>query len=111
MDPSTIYRKVLVFISTDGAGSTEPGDPYLSRLPDIYYNVSVIPIVCPHFIGRYLNACNEIDNHNRMWHYDLATEKYWVKQSVYFRLVTTVALGMGITYGKIIFYHGIPEGI
>ena len=29
-------REVLGFITTEGAGSTEPGDPYLSRLPDIF---------------------------------------------------------------------------
>ena len=38
-------RKVLGFIATGGAGSTEPGDPYLSRFPDIYSNVSVRPVV------------------------------------------------------------------
>ena len=27
------YRNVLGFIATEGAGSTEPGDPYLSRFP------------------------------------------------------------------------------
>ena len=51
-------RKVLVFIATEGAGSTEPGDPYLSRFPDIYSNVYVRPVVLPHFLGRYFNACN-----------------------------------------------------
>ena len=50
------YRKVLGFISTKGFGSTESGDPYLSRFPDIYYNVSVFPVVCPHLIGMYFNA-------------------------------------------------------
>ena len=35
------YRKVLGFISTEGAGSNEPGDTYLSRFPGIYSNVSV----------------------------------------------------------------------
>ena len=34
-------RKVIGFIATEGTGFTEPGDPYLSRLPDIYSNVSV----------------------------------------------------------------------
>ena len=53
-------RKVLGFIATEGVGSTEPGDPYLSRFPDIYSNVSVSPVVCPHFLGRYFNACNAI---------------------------------------------------
>ena len=32
---------VLGFISTEGYGSTEPGDPYLSYFPDIYSNVSI----------------------------------------------------------------------
>ena len=35
-------RKVLGFIATEGDGSTEPGDPYLSSFPDIYSNFSVI---------------------------------------------------------------------
>ena len=35
-----------------------------------------------------------------MRHYDIALEEYWVTQSGYFRLATTVALGMGITDGK-----------
>ena len=46
------YRKVLGFISNEGGGSTEPGYPYLSRLPDIYSNVSVRPVFCTHLIVR-----------------------------------------------------------
>ena len=34
-------RKVLGFIATEGAGSTEPGDPYLPRFPEKYSNVSI----------------------------------------------------------------------
>ena len=71
-------RMVLGFILTEGSGSTEPGDPYLSRFPDIYSDVSVCPIVIPHLLGRYFNACNAIDNHNRIRHYDIALDKYWV---------------------------------
>ena len=40
----------------------------------------------------------------------LAVEKYWVTQSVHFRLVTKVAFGLGIADGKILFCHGISEG-
>ena len=98
-------RKVLGFIATEGAGNTEPGDPYLSRFPDIYSNVYVRPVVRPHLIGRYFNACNAIDNHNRRWQSDLSLDKYWVTKSVYFRLTTTVALGMGITDGKLLYCH------
>ena len=59
-------RKFLGFIATEGAGSTESGDPYLSRFPDMYYNVSIRPIDCTNLIGIYLNACNGIDSQNRM---------------------------------------------
>ena len=37
------YRKVLGFISAEGDGSTEPGDPYLSCFLDIFSNVYVCP--------------------------------------------------------------------
>ena len=87
----------------------EPGDPHLYHFPEIYSIVSVSPVVRPHFLGKYLNACNEIDNHNRMWQSDI--EKYWVTQSGYFRLTTTVELGMGITDGNLIFCHGISEEV
>ena len=49
------YRELLGFISTEGYGSTEPGDSFLSRFPHIYSNVSVRPIVYTHLIGGYLN--------------------------------------------------------
>ena len=40
---------------------------------------------------------------------DLVLDKYWVTQSGYFRLATTVALGVSITDEKFIFCHGISE--
>ena len=103
------YQKVLGFIDTEGYGSNEPGVPYLSRYPDNDYNVSIHPFLCPHVIGSYFSACNAIENHNSMWQYDIAIEKYWVNQNGYFRLETTVSLGLGILDGKISLYHGISE--
>ena len=41
---------------------------------------------------------------------DLSLEKYWVTQSGYFILATTVALGMGNTDGKLLYCHGVAEG-
>ena len=104
------YRKVLIFIATGGSVSTEPGDPYLYHFSGIYSNVYVCPVVHHHLLGRYLNACNAIYNHNRMRQYELAIDKYWVTQSGYFGLSTTVALGMGIADGKLLLCHGISEG-
>ena len=69
------YRKVLGFIATEWDESIEPGDTYLYNFPDIYSNVSVHPIVCNHFLGRYFNTCNKIYNNNRMQQSDLALEK------------------------------------
>ena len=63
-----------------------------------------------HFLGRCFNACNTIDNQNTMRKSYLALEKYWVTQSDYFRLATTVEMVMGITYGKILLCHGISGG-
>ena len=93
-------RKFLGFIATKGAGSTESGDPYLYCFPEMYYNVYICPIDCTNLIGRYFNACNSIDNKNRMQQSDTELDKYWVTQSGYFRLSTTVALCMGIADGS-----------
>ena len=40
---------------------------------------------------------------------DLSLDKYWVTQSGYFRLETTVALGMVITDGNLLYWHGVSE--
>ena len=45
-----------------------------------------------------------------MLQYDLALDKYWVSQSGYFRLATKVALGRGITDGRLLYCHGVAEG-
>ena len=47
------------------------------------------------------------DQHSKMRQYGLALEKYWVMQSGYFRIGTTVALSVGITYAKILLCRGI----
>ena len=41
---------------------------------------------------------------------DLTLEKYWVTQSGYFSLATTVSLCMGVTDGKLVYCHGVAEG-
>ena len=60
-------------------------------------------------IGRYFNACNEIENQKRIWNSYLELEKLWVTKSGYFRLVTDVELGMRITYAKLLLCLGISE--
>ena len=41
---------------------------------------------------------------------DIALDKYWVTQIGYFRLASTVVLGMGIKDGKLLYCHGVAEG-
>ena len=70
--------KFLGFIATEGSVSTEPVDTCLSCLTEIYSNVSVCPVVHTHLLGSYFNACNVIENKNRMQKYDIPLEKYWI---------------------------------
>ena len=72
-------------------------------------NVYIYPVVSPHLLGRYFNACSSIENYNMMRKSDLVLDKCWVTQSVYFILETTVALGMGITDGKLLLCNNVPE--
>ena len=41
---------------------------------------------------------------------DISLDKYWVTQSGYFRLSTTVTFGMDVTDGKLLYCHGVAEG-
>ena len=41
---------------------------------------------------------------------DLVLVKFWVTHIEYFKLATTVALIIGITYGNLLLYHEISEG-
>ena len=91
----------------EGGIITVPGVPYLYHYPDNYSNVSIHPILCPQFIGRYFSAYNTIDNHNSMRQPDLVLDKYGMIQSGYFRLSTTLAFGVRITYMKLLFYCGV----
>ena len=60
------YHKVLRFIHTKGARSTDPDDTYLSRFPEDYSNVYIQRFFCPCMLVSYLNACNTIYNYENM---------------------------------------------
>ena len=81
-----------------GGFITDTGDLYLILFPDTYYNDFIWPVVITNIIFKHLNPCNAMDQNNKIQKYEVALKKYWVTQSVYFRLATTVELGMGIIY-------------
>ena len=101
------YQKVLVFIATEGTGSTETGVPYLSCFPDNSSNVSILSVLHPHVIVSYFSDYNAIDNHNSTHQSEIAIGKYWLTHSGYFILANTMSSGMGIAYGKLLLCHGI----
>ena len=88
-------KKVLVFLTTRGAGATLDGDPYEARFPDRYGNVCTRDIARPEVISTYFKYCNVVDLHNQARQCDLALEKKWVTQDGYFRLYTTM-IGMNV---------------
>ena len=59
----------------------------------------------------YFRVYNSTEKYNRIQKSEISLYKYWVKHSGYFRLVPTVVLGMGITYGKLPLCCGISDKI
>ena len=51
-------RKVLYFIVTDNAGSTQAGLPYLSKYPGQFSNLSIRPVSCPLVVYKFFGAVN-----------------------------------------------------
>ena len=71
-------QKALGFISTKGMEVLIQVIPIYPVFLKFNSNVYILPAVCTHILSRYLNACNAIDNHNRIRQYDIAIDIYWV---------------------------------
>ena len=52
-----------------------------------------------------------MDNHNSIHQSGKELEKYWVTQGGYFRLATTLLMGMGIADGNILLCNDISKKI
>jgi hypothetical protein len=89
--------KVLMFIMTEGAGHTEPGEPgepYIAKWVDDNSNQMQRRINRPDVLSFYFNHSNIVDVHNQQHQKELRLEKCWVTQDGYFRIITTL---IGIT--------------
>ena len=53
-------RKVLSFIVTENAGSTNTDIPYLSKYPDQFTNVAIRPVARPLVMSIFVSAVNEV---------------------------------------------------
>ena len=98
------YWGVLGFIATEGDGSTDTGDTYLSCFLENYSNVSYLPVVRPRVLVRYSNAFKLVYNHKRISQCDPDLDKYWATCSDYSRRTDTVVLDMVITYANLSCY-------
>ena len=78
-------------------GITTLGITYLSKYPDQFSNVSILPVSCPLIMYKCFGSVNEVDTHNNSCQSDIALEKFWVTQCGWLRLFNTVAMGMTVT--------------
>ena len=58
-------RKVLYFIVTYNAGSTQAGLAYLSKYPDQFSNVAIRPVARPLVMHKCLGCVNEVNSHSK----------------------------------------------
>ena len=82
---------IIVFIATEGAGSTDPGDPYLYNLPEIFSKLYISPADHPNIIRRYFNSCNvklQWDNKN--------TGQFMTSSTNYFQLILVAHLWISL---------------
>ncbi len=86
-------KKVLTFVLSKGAGLTLEGVPYEARFPDIFGNVCIYHVSRPQVVSNHFKYCNMVDLHNQVRQFNLALEKKWVTQNVYFRLYYNVRNG------------------
>lgn len=98
-------RKVLLFVSTKTAGSTELGEPYIAKFNDKSGNVCQRPVDRLDLISKYFGDSNVIDSHNQTRQGTLKLEKRWVTQDCWFRLNTSL-IGMTTTDCWLAYKHG-----
>ena len=82
-------KKVLCFVTTVGAGSTEKGRPYKMKYNDNFGNVCYRDVPRPVVVSRLFENSNCVDVNNQMRQHNLALEECWVTTDGWFRLFTT----------------------
>ena len=81
---------------TEDAGSTTAGECYEMKFADTHGNVHIRYVDRPEVISHFFTKSNCVDKHNQARQYELALEKRWKTDDVYFRLSTTMA-GFSVT--------------
>ena len=83
-------QKVLVFLASEGCGSTLPGAPYEARWIDCHEMFTHILSLVLSLSLLFFEHNNRVDVHNQACQADLALEKMWITFDPYFCLNTTL---------------------
>ena len=86
-------KKTQFHLVTEGAGSTLPGRPYVSKFHDELGNVLTREVARPAAVSRYFSKFNKVDVHDHRRQHELGLERKWVgkdEKAGKFRLWTTV---------------------
>ena len=98
-------KTTTIFIFTENAGTTEPGDPYVVKYMDEKGARQTRHVSRPHIISAYFDIANKVDIHNQYRQGDLSLEEYWETKDPYFRILTTF-IGFTVTDAFLAFkYH------
>ena len=101
-------KKVLSFISAEGAGHTGTGTPDEVKWLDDNGRMASRRIARPHMLSEYFKESNQIDKHNHVRQSQLAIEKHVITTCGYFRLWCTY-LGITITDSWTLYRHGLGD--
>ena len=100
-------QKVLYFIVTENIGITISGITYLSKYPDLFYNVAICPVAHPLVLYKLFGSVNEIESHNKSMKSDLVLGYFWVTQCGWLQLCTEFSIVITITNLWKIFPDGV----
>jgi hypothetical protein len=79
-----------LFIITEKAGHTEPGEPYVAKWMDENCNQCHCHVPRPSVISTYFKHSNIVDVTNQQRQQELKLEKCWITHDGMFRIITTL---------------------
>ena len=102
-------KRVLMFISTKGAGRAIPGAPYVARFPGPGGNVQQRLVPRPALVGEFFEHIDAVDLHNNDRQHRIHLEESWVEGCQWNRLDMTL-FGMEVADTRKAMAFALSEG-